>query len=96
MKVSRVEVILFWVIIGTSDQTRDRQQSQAMMDVGFVDCRFWNEPKQDIAKIIMENKIDSEGSVFYYWDTSRNECLPCTVCPERTLSLCWYVKESIA
>jgi len=94
MKVSRVEVILFWVIIGTSDQTRDRQQSHAMMDVGVVDCRFWNEPKQDIAKIIMENKIDSEGSVFYYWDTSRNECLPCTVCPERTLSLCWYVKDT--
>ena len=88
MKVTEVEtVILFCVVIRTSDQTR------AIMDVGVVDCRFWNEPKQDIAKIIMENKIDSEGSVFYYWDTSRNECLPCTVCPERTLSLCWYVKE---
>jgi len=58
------------------------------------DCRFWREPKQDIATIIMKDRIDEEGSVFYFWDSDKLECKSCRICPEKTLSECTYVKDT--
>ena len=59
------------------------------------DCRFWLEPKQSRASLILQTEKDREGSVFYFWSQERQECSPCTVCPERTLSHCSYVRDTL-
>ena len=59
------------------------------------DCRFWPEPKQSRADLILDRKKDREGSVFYFWSEKKQECSPCKVCPERTLSDCSYVKDTV-
>ena len=59
------------------------------------DCRFWSEPKQSRASLILQTEKDREGSVFYFWSQERQECFPCTVCPERTLSHCSYVRDTV-
>jgi len=95
MRIS-VGVTLIWILgfIRLSNQADKQSLQQSLLDSGVYDCRFWQQPKQEVARIIIDNRIDSEASVFYFWDTARNECLPCSVCPERTLSLCWYVKDT--
>ena len=59
------------------------------------DCRFWPEPKQKQASQILQSQTDREGSVFYFWSQERQECFPCKVCPERTLSHCSYVRDTV-
>ena len=59
------------------------------------DCRFWPEPKQNQASLILQSEKDREGSVFYFWSQERQECFPCKVCPERTLSHCSYVRDTV-
>ena len=83
--------VIMLLFVGDSDE----RLKNSLEDTGVYDCRFWREPKQEIATIIIDNRLDTDGSVFYYWDSVKNECLPCTVCPERTLSMCWYVKVKL-
>ena len=78
---------LLLVMVRTSDQ-RDT------IDLD-VDCRFWEEPKQSRANMIVNRKKDKEGSVFYYWDSTLQSCSPCSLCPERTLSHCSYVRDTV-
>ena len=59
------------------------------------DCRFWPEPKQSRADLILDREKDREGSVFYFWSEDRQECSPCRLCPERTLSHCSYVRDTV-
>ena len=59
------------------------------------DCRFWSEPKQSQASLILGSEKEGEGSVFYFWSREREECRPCTLCPERTLSHCSYVRDTL-
>ena len=35
-----------------------------------------------------------DPGVFYWWDSHRAECLPCSVCPERTLTMCSYIRDT--
>ena len=64
-------------------------------DTQVYDCRFWREPKQEIATIIMNNEIDKQASVFYFWNEASGECQPCSVCAEKTLTECTYVKDTV-
>jgi hypothetical protein len=66
-----------------------------MMRDSVYDCRFWREPKQEIAKMIMNNKKDKQESVFYFWNTSAVSCQPCTVCMENTLSSCTTLRDTV-
>jgi len=61
------------------------------------DCRFWPEPKQNQASLILQSEKDREGSVFYFWSQERQDCSPCTVCPpsDRTLSHCSYIRDTL-
>ena len=79
-----------------------KADTSAMNDAGdgdmgdsVYDCRFWREPKQKIAKMIMNNKKDKQLSVFYFWNTSAVSCQPCTLCVENTLSSCNKVRDTV-
>ena len=74
------------VRLGTTGQTSHHPEP---------DCRFWPEPKESRAKLILQTEKDREGSVFYFWSQERQECFPCKVCPERTLSHCSYVRDTV-
>ena len=77
-------------IIGPSDQAPGGQL--------VYDCRFWREPRSEVARAISEDramKLDTrDPGVFYWWDSHRAECLPCSVCPERTLTMCSYIQDT--
>ena len=77
-------------IIGRSDQAPGDQ---------VYDCRFWREPRSEVARAISEDRrgleLDTrDPGVFYWWDSRRDECLPCSVCPERTLTMCSYIRDT--
>ena len=90
MRVSASLCVLL-VTVRTSSQA-NKDPATTELD---VDCRFWKEPKQSWATMIVSSKKDKEGSVFYFWDSVEQECSPCRVCPERTLSDCSYVTDAV-
>jgi len=87
---TRIIILIVFCEIHASIEYEEYQSGNTQV----YDCRFWREPKQDIATIIMNNKIDKQGSVFYFWDAATLECKSCRVCPEKTLSECTYVKDT--
>merc|ERR1719483_1274654 len=76
--------IIIWIVI----------RQILAVDSQVYDCRFWREPKHEIATQIVKHKIDKQGSVFYFWNGSTRECEPCRTCPEKTLSECTYVEDT--
>ena len=62
----------------------------------MYDCRFWREPRSVVARAISRGlELDTrDPGVFYWWDSQRAECLPCSVCPERTLTMCSYIRDT--
>ena len=75
-------------MIGPSDQAPPGDQ--------VYDCRFWREPRAEVARAISRGlELDTrDPGVFYWWDSQRAECLPCSVCPERTLTMCSYIRDT--
>ena len=77
-------------IIGRSDQAPGNQ---------VYDCRFWREPRSEVARAISEDRrgleLDTrDPGVFYWWDSRRDECLPCSVFLKRTLIMCSYIRDT--
>ena len=94
MRISARLCVLL-VTVRTSYQTNKDQPGLEDSLARHVDCRFWAEPKQSWATMIAKSGKEQEGSVFYFWDSESKECLPCTVCPERTMSHCSYVRDTV-
>jgi len=92
MRVINVQILLIMIACEILDSLGRKEYQKGSTQV--YDCRFWREPKQDIANIIMDNHIDEGGSVFYYWDSDSKNCRSCSVCPEKILSECTYVKDT--
>jgi len=67
MRVINVQILLIMTACEILDSLGRKEYQKGSTQV--YDCRFWREPKQDIANIIMDNHIDEGGSVFYYWDS---------------------------
>ena len=91
-----------FIVFTFSMSLKLKARASAMNDAGdgvmrdsVYDCRFWREPKQEIAKMIMNNKKDKQKSVFYFWNTSAVSCQPCTVCVVNTLSSCNKVRDTM-
>lgn len=92
MRVITSQIIIF--IVFSEIYSSFEYEEYRAEDTQVYDCRFWREPKQDIATIIMNMRIDKQGSVFYFWDADTLECQSCRLCPEKTLSECTYVKDT--
>ena len=94
-------VVLFIQIRGASPESEherefgENSKEDRYRDMQVFDCRFWRGPKQEIARSIMNNKIDKQGSVFYFWSSASQECQPCRVCNEQILSECTYIKDTV-
>ena len=97
-----MRVWLLAALLPATDQAASLAPAPAPGSLASLyDCRFWPEPKAEMARVVAETQaaaagaeLGGAGGVFYWWDARARDCVPCSVCPERTAQLCGLVRDT--
>ena len=97
-----MRVWLLAALLPATDQAASLAPAPAPSSLASLyDCRFWPEPKAEMARVVAETQaaaagaeLGGAGGVFYWWDARARDCVPCSVCPERTAQLCGLVRDT--
>ena len=95
-----MRVWLLAALLPATDQAASLAPAPSSL-ASLYDCRFWPEPKAEMARVVAETQaaaagaeLGGAGGVFYWWDARARDCVPCSVCPERTAQLCGLVRDT--